>query len=172
MLPLECEALTRGAAAQPSGSKLPRHVSHGPGIFVGKIRELRRGSAYFAFRRVFALLPLSFDGYSPDVAANSAIGPRNPLNSRRTAPIKLQALFVFAMMFYGGCAWDTLGCAGCLDSRFLAHVRPPPESRKGWRRFLKSRSETMRNVIPSYFHADRTKPQLRANDLPFFGGRP
>ncbi len=92
MLPLECEALTRGAAAQPSGSKLPRHVSHGPGIFVGKIRELRRGCAYFAFRRVFALLPLSFDGYSPDVAANQRSGLETR-ESRNRTPHKCRGSF-------------------------------------------------------------------------------
>ena len=28
LLPLECAALTRGAATQPSGSKLPRHNNY------------------------------------------------------------------------------------------------------------------------------------------------
>ncbi len=59
-------------------------------------------------------------GYRSSVAANSATGLGNPLNVRRnSAPIMIAgAFFVPADPFYGGCAWETLGSAGFLTSRF------------------------------------------------------
>lgn len=59
-------------------------------------------------------------GYRSPVAANSATGFGDPTNSRRTgAPITIAgAFFVLAYPVYGGCAWETLGSAGFLDSRF------------------------------------------------------
>ena len=58
--------------------------------------------------------------YSLAVAANSATGLGNPLNNRRnSAPITIAgAFFTSAYSFYGGCAWETLGSAGFLLSRF------------------------------------------------------
>lgn len=66
--------------------------------------------------------PLAFPKtprYSAAVAANSANGRRGPNNSRRTSAHhpKAGAFFVPAVSCYGGCAWDTFGCAGCLESR-------------------------------------------------------
>lgn len=57
--------------------------------------------------------------YSFVVAANSATGFDGPTNPRRTgAPITIAgAFFVPAHPVYGGCAQDTFGCAGFLDSR-------------------------------------------------------
>lgn len=59
-------------------------------------------------------------GYRSPVAANSATGFGDPTNSRRTgAPITIAgAFFVLAYPVYGGCAWETFGSAGFLDSRF------------------------------------------------------
>lgn len=59
-------------------------------------------------------------GYRSPVAANSATGFGDPTNSRRTgAPITIAgAFFVLAYPVYGGCARETLGSAGFLDSRF------------------------------------------------------
>ena len=58
--------------------------------------------------------------YCLHVAANSATGFGDPKNSRRTgAPITIAgAFFVPAYPVYGGCAWETFGSAGFLDSRF------------------------------------------------------
>ena len=58
--------------------------------------------------------------YSLPVAANSAAGLGNPMKSRRnSAPIMIAgAFFVPAVTCYGGCAWETFGSAGFLDSRF------------------------------------------------------
>lgn len=58
-------------------------------------------------------------GYIASVAANSATDLGRSNQSRRTSahhPIA-GAFFVPAVSCYGGCAWDTFGCAGCLDSR-------------------------------------------------------
>ena len=57
--------------------------------------------------------------YSLAVAAKSATGFDGPTNPRRTgAPITIAgAFFVPAHPVYGGCAQDTFGCAGFLDSR-------------------------------------------------------
>ena len=57
--------------------------------------------------------------YSLGVTANSVTGFDGPTNSRRTgAPITIAgAFFVPAHPVYGGCAQDTFGCAGFLDSR-------------------------------------------------------
>ena len=58
--------------------------------------------------------------YGAPVAAKSATGFGDPMNSRRTgAPITITgAFFVPAHPVYGGCAWETFGSAGFLDSRF------------------------------------------------------
>ena len=58
--------------------------------------------------------------YGLPVAANSATGFGDPMNSRRTgAPITIAgAFFVPAHPVYGGCARETSGSAGFLDSRF------------------------------------------------------
>lgn len=57
--------------------------------------------------------------YSAAVAANSATGFSRPINNRRTSvhSPKAGAFFTSAFSFYGGCAWDTFGCAGFLLSR-------------------------------------------------------
>lgn len=58
--------------------------------------------------------------YRSNVAANSATGFGDPITVRRTsAPITIAgAFFVPAHPVYGGCAWEALGPAGCLTSRF------------------------------------------------------
>jgi len=52
--------------------------------------------------------------YRSSVAANSANGFRSPTSRRRnSAPITIAgAFFVPPVLCYGGCAWDTFGCAG------------------------------------------------------------
>jgi hypothetical protein len=59
-------------------------------------------------------------GYRLPVAANTATGFGDPSHNRRTgAPITIAgAFFVPAHSVYGGCAWETLGSAGFLLSRF------------------------------------------------------
>lgn len=43
---------------------------------------------------------------------------RSNFSRRYSAPVTIAgAFFVSAMSRYGGCAWDTFGCAGCLESR-------------------------------------------------------
>lgn len=58
--------------------------------------------------------------YGSPVAANSAAGFGDPTKSRRiSAPITIAgAFFVPAVPCYGGCARETFGSAGFLDSRF------------------------------------------------------
>jgi len=57
-------------------------------------------------------------GYSRFVVANSTIGRRGPAISRRTgADHTAGAFFVPAAPSYGGCAWETFGSAGFLESR-------------------------------------------------------
>ncbi len=58
--------------------------------------------------------------YRLSVAVNLATGFGDPITVRRTsAPITIAgAFFVPAHSVYGGCAWETLGSAGCLTSRF------------------------------------------------------
>ena len=71
--------------------------------------------------QVICTVALSKNGrYSLVVAANSATGFGDPINNRRTgAPITIAgAFFVPALLFYGGCAWETFGSAGFLLSRF------------------------------------------------------
>lgn len=65
------------------------------------------------------LAPRRLTRYSAPVAVNPAAGRRGPINVRRTsAPMTIAgAFFVLAMPLYGGRAWDTFGCAGCLTSR-------------------------------------------------------
>ena len=60
-----------------------------------------------------------FRGYRSPVAANSATGFCRSINNRRTSvhSPKAGAFFTPAISFYGGCAWDTFGCAGFLLSR-------------------------------------------------------
>ena len=60
-----------------------------------------------------------FRGYLSPVAANSATGFRSSIDNRRTSvhSPKAGAFFMPAISFYGGCAWDTFGCAGFLLSR-------------------------------------------------------
>lgn len=57
--------------------------------------------------------------YSAPVAANSVTDLGRSNISRRTSAHhpKAGAFFVSAVSCYGGCAWDTFGCAGCLESR-------------------------------------------------------
>lgn len=57
--------------------------------------------------------------YALAVAANSATGFCRPTNSRRTSVHvpKTDAFFVPEFSRYGGCTWDTFGCAGFLESR-------------------------------------------------------
>jgi len=71
-------------------------------------------------RHIIALASNRHHGYRSLVAANSATGFGDPTNSRRTgAPISVAgAFFVPARPVYGGCAWETFGSAGFLDSRF------------------------------------------------------
>lgn len=57
--------------------------------------------------------------YSRRVTVNPVADLGRSGKSRRTSahhPIA-GAFFVPAVSCYGGCAWDTFGCAGCLDSR-------------------------------------------------------
>ena len=62
--------------------------------------------------------------YRSPVAANSATGFGHPITVRRTSATvpKAGAFFVPATSFYGGCARDTFGYAGCLTSR-LTNLR-------------------------------------------------
>ncbi len=57
--------------------------------------------------------------YSAAVAANSATGFSRPNIVRRKSATaqKAGAFFMPVISFYGGCAWDTFGYAGCLTSR-------------------------------------------------------
>lgn len=60
----------------------------------------------------------SFHGYRSSVAAKSATGFDGPNISRRiSAPIEAGAFFVPSLRLHGGCARDTFGYAGCLESR-------------------------------------------------------
>jgi hypothetical protein len=72
-----------------------------------------------ALRQLTALALSKLPRYSQDVAAKSATGFGHSNISRRTsATISIAgAFFVPAAMLYGGCAWGTFGCAGCLESR-------------------------------------------------------
>lgn len=65
------------------------------------------------------LAPVYFPLYRLPVAANSATGFCRLTNSRRTSVHipKTDAFFVPEFSRYGGCAWDTFGCAGFLESR-------------------------------------------------------
>jgi hypothetical protein len=58
--------------------------------------------------------------YSSPVAAKSATGFGDSINVRRTSAnqSKAGAFFVSVTSFYGGCARETFGSAGCLTSRF------------------------------------------------------
>ena len=63
-------------------------------------------------------LPLT-QGYGLRVTVSPVADLGRSRTSRRTSahhPIA-GAFFVPAASCYGGCAWDTFGCAGCLESR-------------------------------------------------------
>ena len=69
-------------------------------------------------RQAPALAPTLRERYCKAVTAKSVTGRGNPNPKRRTsAPISAGAFFVPAAC-YGGCAWDTFGCAGFLFGRF------------------------------------------------------
>lgn len=96
-------------------------------------------------------------GLSFAVAANLATGFGDPMNSRRnSAPIPIAgAFFVPACPVYGGCAWETFGSAGFLDSRFAN-----PRTAATLNRLAtvggsssKSRSSTMHALNPSKIRA-------------------
>ena len=57
--------------------------------------------------------------YRSPVTVNPVADLGRSNQSRRTSAPKTiaGAFFVPAVTLYGGCAWDTFGCAGCLDSR-------------------------------------------------------
>lgn len=58
-------------------------------------------------------------GYSYFAAAKSAVGFGDPINSRRTSAHRDTGVFFMpAHRVYGGCAWETFGSAGFLESRF------------------------------------------------------
>ena len=65
------------------------------------------------------LARLKTERYALAVAANSATGFCRPPNSRRASVHipKTDAFFVPEFSRYGGCTWDTFGCAGFLESR-------------------------------------------------------
>jgi len=66
-----------------------------------------------------ALAPIRAHMYFNNVAAKSAAGFGDPRTSRRTgADHTAGAFFVPAAPSYGGCAWETFGSAGFLESRF------------------------------------------------------
>ncbi len=58
-------------------------------------------------------------GYSAHVPAKSGADLGRSSSQRRTsAPVTIAgAFFASAMLRYGGCAWDTFGCAGFLCDR-------------------------------------------------------
>lgn len=67
-----------------------------------------------------ALTRLPTAAYADCAATLLAAGLGRPnRKSRRTSATKtiVGAFFVSAVHRYGGCAWDTFGCAGFLDSR-------------------------------------------------------
>lgn len=57
--------------------------------------------------------------YGSPVTANLVTDLGRSNISRRTSAHhpNVGAFFVSAVSCYGGCAWDTFGCAGCLESR-------------------------------------------------------
>ena len=59
------------------------------------------------------------NAYHGHIAAKSAVGRENPKYPRRySAPTIAGAFFPPVVRRYGGCAWDTFGCAGFLFGRF------------------------------------------------------
>lgn len=65
------------------------------------------------------LAPTQRSLYRPLVAANSATGFGDPDKSRRISALtESGAFFVPSIRLYGGCARETFGSAGFLDSRF------------------------------------------------------
>ena len=75
-----------------------------------------------------ALAMHSHNRYGAPVAANSATGFDGPSHNRRTgAPITIAgAFFVPALLFYGGCAWETFGSAGFLFPGSPTCAQLPP----------------------------------------------
>jgi len=85
----------------------------------GKSKFITTSNGMSVFGRQIDLQSASGRAYSLSVAANSATDLGRSIISRRTSahhPIA-GAFFVLAVSCYGGCAWDTFGCAGCLESR-------------------------------------------------------
>ncbi len=72
------------------------------------------------FGNQVGLQSASGGAYSLSVAANSATGFGDPITSRRTSAhhFTAGAFFVPAVTCYGGCARETFGSAGFLESRF------------------------------------------------------
>jgi len=68
----------------------------------------------YSYARIRRLVRLGGGFYCGSVADESAIGFRSPDQSRRTA---LLIVAFLAMVLHGGCARDTFGYAGFLDSR-------------------------------------------------------
>ena len=69
--------------------------------------------------RISRLQEISPARHPSAVAANSATGLGNPMESRRnSAPITFAGVFFVCYPVYGGCAWEAFGPAGFLDSRF------------------------------------------------------
>ena len=62
---------------------------------VGKIRELRKGVRLVLFCLATALLLLYLSGYSPDVAAHSAIGRETPGTIKAQSATEPIAAFFF-----------------------------------------------------------------------------
>lgn len=63
------------------------------------------------------LTALTWPGYAAFVAANSATDLGRSNDSRRTSAPTMSGAFFMPAMRYGGCARDTSGCAGFLESR-------------------------------------------------------
>ena len=71
-----------------------------------------------SLRTLIVALPES-SRYSAPVAVSPAADLGRSNFSRRTSAHhpKAGAFFASVVSRYGGCAWDTFGCAGCLESR-------------------------------------------------------
>lgn len=65
--------------------------------------------------------------YGLPVTVNPVADLGRSFNLARRRPIPLQALFfASAHSSYGGCAWDTFGCAGCQVPGRPTRVQLPP----------------------------------------------
>ncbi len=112
----------------------------------------------------------NFPLYRPPVAAKSATGFCRPINNRRHSVQEFaDAFFVSAISFYGGCAWDTFGCAG-----FLLSWSANPRTATTLIRFAANRGSSstmgathMTTLIPSAIralaHRRMALSALRAN---------